>query len=131
MKTARFSLLLALIAGLLALAPLSLSAQDAEEAAITERMLERLEQIDTLKLSGKVGENNVGLLEQRAQLTPVETRLMNAENADRRALYTLIGRRVGLTLTVVGQGRAEEIRRRSAPGVWLQNREGRWYQKEE
>lgn len=108
----------------------SATAQNADEAAITQRMVERVDEIDALKIAGKVGENNLGLLEQRAALEPDEIKLMNAENADRRSLYTTIGRRVGLTQSVVGQGRAEELRRRSASGVWLQDTSGRWYRKE-
>lgn len=106
-------------------------AQDtSEEEAIRQRMLERVDAIDALKKAGKVGENNVGLLEQRAPLSEEERELMNAENADRRALYTIIAKRLGLTTTVVGQGRAEELRKKSAPGVWLEDRGGNWYQKE-
>ncbi len=101
--------------------------QDTEDA-IKARLLERVAAVDALKLAGKVGENNVGLLEQRAGLAAPETSLMNAENADRRALYTILAKRLGLTMTVVGQGRAEELRKRSAPGVWLQERNGEWYQ---
>jgi len=108
----------------------ALPAQSADEAAITQRMMERVDEIDALKIAGKVGENNLGLLEQRAALEPDEIKLMNAENADRRSLYTTIGRRVGLTQSVVGQGRAEDLRRRSASGVWLQDTSGRWYRKE-
>ncbi len=104
----------------------SVSAQDTEEA-IKGRLLERVKDIDALKLSGKVGENNVGLLEQRDMLNPAETTLMNAENSDRRALYTILAKRLGLTTTVVGQGRSEELRKKSAPGVWLQDRNGEWY----
>ena len=105
------------------------SAQDTEEA-IKGRIMDRVQSIDGLKLSGKVGENNVGLLEQRGMLTPAETKLMNEENGDRRALYTILAKRLGLTTTVVGQGRAEELRKRSAAGVWLQDRNGEWYQKQ-
>ncbi|EDY83192.1 hypothetical protein VDG1235_2816 [Verrucomicrobiia bacterium DG1235] len=54
---------------------------------------------------------------------------MNSQNADRRALYTLIGQRLGLTATVVGQGRAEELRKKSAPGVWIQAPDGAWSRK--
>lgn len=110
-------------------APISANAQASDEEAIKQRMLERVDEIDALKIAGKIGENNVGLLEQRGPLTPEESKLMNEENADRRALYTIIGKRLGLTATVVGQGRAEELRNKSAPGVWLQDRGGKWYRK--
>lgn len=129
MKTLRAPFFLSLFAFLLALAPFAAIAQSDDEAAIKQRIIERLDQIDALKIAGKVGENNKGLLEQRSMLTPAETQLMNAENADRRALYTLVAQRLGLTTTVVGQGRAEELRKNSAKGVWLQAPDGNWYQK--
>lgn len=103
-------------------------AQGDNEDAIKKSLLARVDSIDKLKLSNKVGENNVGLLEQRAALSPEETKLMNEENKDRRDLYTILARRLSVTMTVVGQGRAEEVRKKSAPGVWLQDRSGSWYQ---
>lgn len=108
----------------------SVLAQDAEEEAIRNRMLERVDDVDSLKLSGKVGENNVGFLEQRGPLSPDQTKVMNAENADRRSLYTALAKRIGLTTTVVGRGRAEELRKKSAPSVWLQDEDGKWFKKE-
>jgi uncharacterized protein YdbL (DUF1318 family) len=100
-----------------------------DENAIKERMLNRLESVDALKIGGTVGENNKGFLEQRAALDPQKTKTMNEENADRRALYTILSKRLGLSVTVVGQGRAESIRNKSAPKVWLQDPGGKWYQK--
>ncbi len=129
MKALSIARLLPLFALLLAFAPHSASAQSADEDAIKQRIIERVDQVDALKLAGKVGENNSGLLEQRAMLKPTETQLMNAENADRRALYTLVGQRLGLTATVVGQGRAEELRKKSAAGVWIQAPDGTWSKK--
>lgn len=124
------SLLIAALMALASLFALELQAQTSDEDAIKQRIIERLATIDDLKLAGKAGENNAGLLEQRGMLSPAETKLMNDENTDRRALYTLLGKRLGLTMTVVGQGRAEEIRKKSATGVWLQDRNGSWYQKQ-
>lgn len=128
MKERIYSLFLTLFA--FSMLALPMQAQDAEEEPIRERMLARVAAVDALKIAGQVGENNAGLLEQRGNLSRDERAVLNAENADRRALYTVIAKRLGLTLTVVGQGRAEELRQRSAPGVWLQNRQGEWYQKE-
>lgn len=124
------TLLFSLVLALSSIFSISLQAADTEEAAIKERIIERLESIDTLKLAGKVGENNVGLLEQRSMLAPAETKTMNEENADRRSLYTILGKKLGLTMSVVGQGRAEELRKKSAVGVWLQDRSGNWYKKQ-
>ena len=128
MNTLRFPLLISLFALLLSAAPLS--AQDADEKAIKQRILERLETVDALKLSGAVGENKNGLLEQRAMLKPSQTKLMNEENADRRALYAIVGKRLGITSSVVGQGRAADLRKKSAKGVWLQAENGSWYKKD-
>ncbi len=129
MKTLSLARILPLFALLLAFGPSIASAQTQDEDAIKQRIIERVASIDALKLDGKVGENNKGLLEQRAMLKPAETQLMNAENTDRRALYTLVGQRIGLTSTVVGQGRAEELRKKSAAGVWIQAPDGTWSKK--
>jgi uncharacterized protein len=126
MKTLSTFLLVA-FAGLF-LSNATVNAQADNEDALKKSLLERVDAIDKLKLTGKVGENNVGLLEQRGALNPAETKLMNEENKDRRALYTIIAKRLNVTMTVVGQGRSEEVRKKSASGVWLQDRTGNWYQ---
>ncbi|MEM9157563.1 MAG: DUF1318 domain-containing protein [Verrucomicrobiota bacterium] len=124
------TLILSLLVALISVWGFPVMAADAEEAAIKQRIIERLESVDSLKLAGKIGESNVGLLEQRGMLAPAETKIMNEENADRRSLYTILGKRLGLTMSVVGQGRAEELRKKSAVGVWLQDRGGNWYKKQ-
>lgn len=129
MQTLRIPFLASLFALVFALAPSLATAQTNDEAAIKQRIIERVDAIDALKLAGKAGENNKGLLEQRSMLKPDEMKLMNAENSDRRSLYTLVAERLGLTTTVVGQGRADELRKKSAPGVWLQAPDGSWYRK--
>ncbi len=125
MKTANWTLLFILATISIGLAPQSALAQNDEES-IKQRLLERVESVDALKLSGAVGENNKGFLEQRAMLNPEQTKTMNEENADRKALYTILANRLGLSVTVVGQGRAESIRNKSAPGVWIQQPNGQW-----
>lgn len=104
------------------------SAQD-DENAVKERIRARVPQVDALKLAKVVGENNKGFLEQRGALAPDQTQVMNAENADRRALYQILATRLGLTVAVVGGQRAEQIRNNSAPGVQLQAADGSWYAK--
>jgi len=100
-----------------------------DQAAITGRIKARVAQVDQLKLAQLAGENNKGFLEQKGQLSPGQTELMNAENTDRRALYNLIATRNGVTIGVVGAQRAEQIRNNSAAGVWLQAADGSWYKK--
>ena len=112
----------------LLLGPLAALAQ-VDQAAITGRIKARIAQVDQLKLELLVGENNKGFLEQRGQLTPEQTELMNAENQDRRALYNIVASRTGTTVAVVGSQRAEQLRNNSAAGVWLQAADGSWYKK--
>ena len=104
-----------------------LAAED--QSAIQKRMMERVDSIDTLKTKALIGENNKGFLEQRGPLKPNQTAILNAENADRKALYAILAERLDLTISVVGQGRAEDLRKKSAPGVWLQKSTGEWYKK--
>jgi len=99
------------------------------ETDIQARMIERVSAVDQLKTSELVGENNRGFLEQRGRLDSEQSVIMADENADRRALYGIIASRSGLSIGVVGEGRAEQIRNRSAKGVWLQGADGNWYQK--
>ena len=121
----KLTLFLSLLLATILLSGTQIFAQD--ETALKERILQRVSSIDSLKLSGKVGENNIGLLAQRGALSSKETALMNAENKDRRALYGILAKRLKLSVKVVGQGRAEELRKKSAPGVWLQDNDGQWY----
>jgi uncharacterized protein YdbL (DUF1318 family) len=125
MKTT--SIFIAVILGLFALNTPSTFAAERTETTIKQSLLRRVAVIDGLKLSGKVGENNLGSLTQRALLSTDETRLLNRENTDRRDLYTILAIRLKLTVNVVGQGRAEDLRKKSAPGVWLQDTKGNWY----
>jgi uncharacterized protein YdbL (DUF1318 family) len=99
------------------------------ETDIQARMIERVSAVDQLKTSELVGENNRGFLEQRGRLDSEQSVVMADENTDRRALYGIIASRSGLSIGVVGEGRAEQIRNRSAKGVWLQGADGNWYKK--
>lgn len=128
MKTIQLTLSLILTLAALALLPQSANAQ-AEENGIKQRILQRVGTVDELKIKALVGENNKGLLEQRAMLAPAQTKVMNEENADRKALYAILAKRLGLSVTVVGQGRAESIRKKSAPRLWIQEPSGKWLQK--
>jgi uncharacterized protein YdbL (DUF1318 family) len=120
-------LFLALIT--LACSATTVSAQQSDEVIIKERIIERVPKLDALKLSGKVGENNMGFVEQRARLNQQEDTLIQQENDDRRALYAIIAKRLGIQISVVSKGRANKVRERSASGVWLQGADGEWYQK--
>ncbi len=128
MKTTNWTLILSFAILAFGLSTESAFAQN-DEQSVKQRLLERVGAVDALKISGAVGENNKGYLEQRANLNPAQTKTMNEENADRRTLYTILAKRLGLSVAVVGQGRAESIRKKSASNVWIQDPSGNWSKK--
>jgi len=97
---------------------------------LLQRMERNLPAVMALKMSGKVGENNRALLQPRAALAPEERALVNAQNEDRIALYTLLAQRIESSVAAVQVKRAEDIRDRSPSGVWLQSEKGEWYRKQ-
>lgn len=101
----------------------------AEDAALKERFLQRKPAIDALKNQEKVGENNVGKLIVRGQLSSKENELVNAENADREIVYQEIAKSLNITSQEVGKRRALQIANVASPGQWLQAPDGRWYRK--
>lgn len=92
-------------------------------------MEERLEQIDDLKQQGLVGESNEALLVVRGEIAPEQRRMVEAENKDRMAVYRAIAEKTGQPVEKVQRQLAAQLARNSAPGVWLQDAEGNWYQK--
>lgn len=96
---------------------------------IQNRMKARLSAIDELKEDGKAGENNVGLLEARGEVSSRERNLIEEENADRRALYEMVARQQGQSVREIGKQRAIRIAEISRGGVWLQKPDGTWYKK--
>ncbi len=118
------SLLLVTFVGL----PFMAQAQESESALISS-MEQRLPSLMELKLAGKIGENNLALVEPRESLARDERRLVADENRDRLAQYGLIAARLGVTVAAVQQKRAEQIRENSPKGVWLQSPAGDWYRK--
>lgn len=95
---------------------------------IKTRMLERLPQIKELKVNGIVGENNRGYLEFIGEKKEGDD-VVAAENADRRRVYEAIARREGVSVDIVGQRRALQIAEAAEKGEYLQDAQGKWYQK--
>ena len=108
---------------------LSLSLAQTDRATLNKRMLARVKAVDTLKASGKVGENNQGTLTVRQKLSKAEAALVKAENTDRLAVYQLIAKEHKRSPKAVGRLRAEGLRKKSTKGVWLQDAKGKWYKK--
>lgn len=106
---------------------LGVGVAQAQDAA--DRIKARLPQVDALKQGGQVGEGNTGFLVVRGSLSPDQSKLVEAENADRKELYALVARRAGYDVAEVGRQRAAQIAKNAVKGVWLQDANGKWYQK--
>jgi hypothetical protein len=52
-----------------------------------------------------------------------------AENKDRKLVYEAIAKKQGTTTEVVGKHRAVQIAGKAKTGEWLQDANGKWYQK--
>lgn len=124
MKTIFSRIALASLA-LMLMAPV-LSAQDL--GAVRTRMEQRISQLDSLKASGAIGENNRGFVEVRKDSGDASS-VVAAENGDRDIVYQSIAKKTGSSPEQVGEARARQIASNSASGVWLQREIGTWYQK--
>jgi hypothetical protein len=94
---------------------------------IKARMRDRLPALVVLKKAGVVGEDNQGYLVVRKSTD--KKSLVDAENRDRRLIYTAIARKQNTTPELVGQRRALQIAQKADPGTWIQDAGGRWRQK--
>ena len=101
---------------------------NASSKAIKQRMIKRLPEIKALKDQGIVGENNKGYLEF---VGPQKTKanVVKAENNDRKQVYQAIAKQQGTTVELVGKHRAVQIANKARPKDWLQDADGKWYQK--
>ena len=95
---------------------------------IKQRMIARLPVIKALKGQGIVGENNRGYLQFVGKKKEKEE-VVTAENKDRKLVYKAIAKQQGTTAAVVGKHRAVQIANKAQPGEWLQDANGKWYQK--
>ena len=93
---------------------------------IKVRMTKRLEQVGALKQGGSVGENNLGYLTVRKPLSGEARRVVEAENADRKAVYEAIGAKTNTSVRKVGAARAALIRGTAPEGTWVQLPSGEW-----
>ena len=116
-----------ILAALLALALPSLSFSQ-ETDALKARFRERLPALNELKAQGVIGENNRGYVEPLGS-APQSQDILQAENADRQALYSSIAASTGTTPELVGQRRALQIAAQEPSGHRLQDAQGNWVQK--
>lgn len=95
---------------------------------LKNRMRERLPKIIELKSQGLIGENNRGFLEIRGN-GQAHKALVDAENQDRRQVYSAIAKKNDISMDLVGQRRAMQIAEKANKGEWLQKPDGKWFQK--
>jgi len=108
----------------------SVSGLAADREAIRKRMLERLPQLTKMKDQGRIGENNLGYLEFRSENRKGE-KVVAAENADRRLVYTMVARKIDVSVKIVGKRRAAKIAKNEPAGHWIQKPDGTWVRKRE
>lgn len=96
--------------------------------AVRARMEQRLGELDQLKASDAIGENNRGFVELRESGGDAGA-VAAAENRDRETVYAAIAAKAGTSADQVGRARARQIAANSAAGVWLQDESGTWYRK--
>ena len=104
------------------------SSTTAHAQGIKARMLARLPQIDSMKSSGILGENNKGFLEFVGK-TREDQDVVEAENLDRQKVYEAIAAKEGTSPDLVGRRRALQIAENAVAGTWLQAQDGSWYKK--
>ena len=95
---------------------------------IKARMKDRLPVINALKAEGIIGENNKGYLEFIGGNKAKED-VVNAENNDRKKVYSAIAKQQGTAFDLVGERRAKQIAKKAKPGQWIQDQSGKWHQK--
>ena len=95
---------------------------------IKTRMKERLPQIVELKAAGIIGENSQGFLAFVGSNHKGQA-VVDAENRDRRQVYTAIAKQQGTTPELVGQRRALQLFSNAKAGEWLQKANGQWVRK--
>ena len=97
-------------------------------SAVKVQMEKRLPLIVDLKSKGIVGEDRMGYLQFVGGKREKEA-VVQAENQDRREVYHAIAKKEGVNVEQVGQRRALQIMNKAKKGEWLQEQNGKWYQK--
>ena len=107
--------------------PQALSAAD-DAATIKKNMAERKPKIEVLKKAGSIGENKTGYLEvmKDVKLEDADNKLVEAENKDRKTVYSAIAKKEGSTVDKVGQLRAKTIHANAKEGEYIQGEDDKW-----
>ena len=92
------------------------------------RFEKRYPEIQKYKAEGKIGETSAGFVEAVKDADAALSKLIDAENADRRALYEIIAKEENVPVEVVAQRAAQRNFERARPGEYLKHN-GVWRQK--
>ena len=97
-------------------------------------MQERFAKLNDLKKSGKIGENPFGFAEAvKEEFSQDEeiSKLIKAENTDRRLLYELIAEESETSVQEVGMGNAKRYFEKAPDSYYFKTKGGEWKQKKE
>ena len=93
------------------------------------RFAERAAAIRKYKDAGKIGEDTAGLIEGVSAVDPAVQKLIDAENADRQALYALIAKDQGTDAATVANRAARRNYEKAKTGDYLKTAAGEWKRK--
>ena len=104
------------------------------KAEITDRMAKRLEVIKKEKTAGRIGETFDVLVDAvKAQSLSDKNlkKLVEDENADRKAFYALGAKELGTTPESFALSAGRRNFRAAKPEEWLKLKDGKWIQKKD
>lgn len=106
------------------------SARADQKDELKAHFAERLPAIRQYKDAGKIGETTAGLLEAVTSVDATIQNLINAENADRQALYALIAKDQGTDAATVANRAARRNYEKANAGDYLKTATGEWKRKQ-
>ena len=104
-------------------------AQETDLAELQKRFKARHAEVQKLKSAGVVGETTEGYLDYVEKKTADAAKIVDAENADRRKLYTALAEKEGTTPETVAKVNARRNFERARAGEYLKEK-GKWRKKE-
>lgn len=93
-----------------------------------ERMIQRAPQIKQLKTQGTIGEKADGYLDM-VKTNSAAKAVVDAENKDRKSVYTAIADGQKVAVEAVATRRALQLKQQAKKGEWLKGTDGKWKQK--
>ena len=104
------------------------------KAEITDRMAKRLDAVKKAKADGRIGETFDGLVDAvKAQALSDKDlkKLVDDENADRKAFYALGAKELNVTPESFALSAGKRNFRVAKPDEWLKPKESKWIQKKD